>query len=243
MHNSDVSISRHAGEDIAVSQYHSTMVDVVTVNVGVPSLLGVRQGAKVYSAIAKHPVVTGTTLWLSLFNLAGDGQADLSVHGGPDKAVYCYPSEHLGAWEADLGETLGPAPFGENLSTQGVLEGDVFIGDRWRWDQAVLEVCQPRWPCFKLALYRRRADIQNRMRESGRTGWYLRVIEPGEVTVGSPIQVIERDPARLSVADADRAMADRHLNNPDVIERLSNHPSLAAEWRVPLQERLGHVAR
>ena len=215
------------------------MIDVLSVNVGVPAPLGHRQGVKVYSAIGKRPVATGTTMWLSLFNLAGDGQADLSVHGGADKAVYCYPSEHLAPWEEELGEELGPAPFGENLSTAGVLEGDVCIGDRWRWDQAVIEVCQPRWPCFKLALYRQRADIQIRMRANGRTGWYLRVVEPGEVTVGSTIEVIEADPAKLSIYDAHRAMSDRHLSERDLIERLAQHESLASEWRTPLNERLG----
>ena len=216
------------------------MLETVAVNVGVPRLLGQRQGAKVYSGIAKSPVANGTCLWLSLVNLAGDGQADLSVHGGPDKALYSYPSEHIPHWETDLGETLGEAPFGENLSTRGALENDVCIGDRWRWDQAVLEVCQPRWPCFKLALYRGRSDIQAKMRASGFTGWYLRVIEPGEVKVGSRLEVIERDIAGLSVADAHQAMGDRHLTNRDLIERLANHVPLADEWRIPLKERLGN---
>jgi MOSC domain-containing protein YiiM len=215
------------------------VIEVVTVNVGVPRLLGQRQGSNVYSAIAKRPMAHGAVLWLSLGNLSGDAQADLSVHGGADKAVYVYPSEHLPVWEAELGGPLGAAPFGENLSTRGVSESDVHIGDRWRWDDATLEICQPRWPCFKLALYRGRADIQARMRTSGRTGWYLRVIEPGEVTVGSPIEVIERDPASLSVADAHLAMSDRHLGNRRLIERLAKHESLAAQWRDPLKQRLG----
>ena len=79
-------------------------------------------------------------LWLSLHNLVGEGQADLSVHVGPDKAVSAYPGEHLPLWEEELGETLGPAAFGENLSTRGATEADICIGDRWRWDGAVLEV-------------------------------------------------------------------------------------------------------
>ncbi|NNN00358.1 MAG: MOSC domain-containing protein [Acidimicrobiaceae bacterium] len=215
------------------------MIEIVAVNVGVPRLLGQHQGTKVYSGIVKSPLPNGTSLWLSLFNLAGDGQADLSVHGGPDKAVYSYPSEHIPQWESDLGETLGEAPFGENLSTRGALENDVCIGDRWRWDQAVLQVCQPRWPCFKLALYRGRSDIQTKMRFSGYTGWYLRVLEPGEVKVGSQLEVIERDPAGLSIADAHQAMADRQLTNRNLIERLAKHVSLADEWRIPLRERLG----
>lgn len=214
------------------------VIGVAVVNVGAPALLAEAGGERVYSGIAKRPVATGTVLWLSLVNLSGDGQADLSVHGGPDKAVYGYPSEHLPAWEADLGEALGDAPFGENLSTVGTLEHEVRIGDRWRWDDAVLEVCQPRWPCFKLALHRQRADIQGRMRQNGRTGWYLRVLEPGEVTVGSSIEVVETDPRGLSVLDAHEAMGDRHLERRDLVAALAEHPALAAEWRVPLQERL-----
>lgn len=112
------------------------MIDLVAVNVGVPRLLGQQRGENVYSAIAKQAVPAGTVLWLSLINLAGDGQADLSVHGGPDKAVYAYPSEHLPAWEAELGGPLGSAPFGENLSSHGATEADVLIGDQWRWDEA-----------------------------------------------------------------------------------------------------------
>jgi MOSC domain-containing protein YiiM len=102
-----------------------------------------------------------------------------------------------------------------------------------------MEVCQPRWPCYKLALHRQRADIQNRMKATGRTGWYLRVLEPGEVTVGSPIEVVERDPAGLTVADAHVAMADRAVTNRDLIESLAQHDRLAAEWREPLRQRLG----
>jgi MOSC domain-containing protein YiiM len=218
--------------------YCAAVVEVVTVNIGAPKLLGVVQGRNVYSGIAKQPVPAGTVLWLSLVNLAGDGQADLSVHGGPDKAVYAYPSEHLPAWEEELGEVLGPAPFGENLSTRGVVEDEVCIGDRWRWDAAVLEVCQPRWPCFKLALHRGRPDVQNRLRANGRTGWYLRVIEPGEVTVGSSIDVVERDGRSITVNAAHQAMGDRHLDDPDLAEEVANHPRLAAEWSTPLLERL-----
>jgi MOSC domain-containing protein YiiM len=217
-------------------------ISIMTVNVGPPRLLS-RDGAEpVYSGIAKQPIGEGTLLWLSLGNLAGDAQADLSVHGGPDKAVYAYPSEHLAPWSEELDEQLGPAPFGENLSTRGALETDARIGDIWRWDDAVLQISQPRWPCFKLALYRRRRDIQQRMKASGRTGWYLRVLEPGQVRVGSPIDVVARDPAGLTVADAHLAMADRHLSNRARTEGLASHDALADEWRLPLRERLAGSA-
>jgi MOSC domain-containing protein YiiM len=217
------------------------MVDVVQVNVGTPQVLADQGGERVYSAIAKRPVAPGTVLWLSLYNLAGDGQADLTVHGGPDKAVYAYPSEHLGPWAEELGEALGDAAFGENLSTRGELETDVCIGDVWRWGDAVLQVCQPRWPCFKLALHRARADIQQKFRASGRTGWYLRVLEPGEVVVGASIAVVERDPARLTVTDAHLAMSDRHLDDRARVEALAFHDALAEEWSGPLRERLGRA--
>jgi MOSC domain-containing protein YiiM len=215
------------------------MVEVVTVNVGTPMLLADVDGERVYSGIAKQPVPEGTTLWLSEGNLAGDAQADLSVHGGPDKAVYAYPSEHLAAWEADLKQPLGTAPFGENLSTRGLLEAEAGIGDIWRWDDAVLQICQPRWPCFKLALYRRRPDIQSKMRATGRTGWYLRVLRPGEVVVGSEIEIVQRDPEGLTITDAHTAMSDRHLERRDLVAALANHAALSDEWRDPLRERLG----
>ena len=195
-------------------------------------------GDRVWSGIGKRPLPPDTTLFLSLVNLAGDGQADLTVHGGIDKAVYAYPSEHLPAWAAELGEALGDAPFGENLSTIGVTESDVRIGDRWEWGEALLEVCQPRSPCFKLALHRRRADIQQLFRQSGRVGWYLRVLRPGAVSTGSDISVIERDAAGLTVADAHRAMGDRRLEDRTLVEALAAHDRLADEWRLPLVERL-----
>ena len=214
------------------------VVEIVSVNVGVPRVLAEGDGERVYSGIAKQPVPTGTTLWLSLLNLAGDGQADLTVHGGPDKAVYAYPSEHLTEWERELGAALGPAPFGENLSTRGVVEADVAIGDVWQWNDALIQVCQPRWPCYKLALHRQRADIQARMRANGRTGWYFRVLQPGEVVVGAAIDIVQRDPAGLTITDAHLAMSDRHLVDRARVEALANLPALAEQWREPLRERL-----
>ncbi len=97
-------------------------IKVVNVNVGTPQLLHEDDNARIYSGIAKQPVAVGTTLWLSIGNLAGDAQADLTVHGGPNKAVYAYPSEHLATWSTELDEALGASPFGENLSTRGALE-------------------------------------------------------------------------------------------------------------------------
>lgn len=213
------------------------MIGLAVVNVGTPTLLAETRGQKVWSGIRKHPVPPTGTLWLSAVNLAGDGQADLTVHGGVDKAVYAYPSEHLGPWHEELDADLGPAPFGENLSTVGALEHDVRIGDVWSWGEATLEVSQPRWPCFKLALHRGRADIRSRMRSTGRTGWYLRVLEPGEVGAAGPIHV-RQDPAAVTVDDAHRAMSDHKLRDPELVRAVSGHPALAEQWRSPLLDRL-----
>ena len=215
------------------------MIELRAVNVSTPTVLATGGANRVWSAIAKRPVDPGDTLWLSLLNVSGDGQADLTVHGGPDKAVYAYPSEHLAAWSAEFDDEFGPAPFGENLSTAGASESDVRLGDLWSWGDAVLEVCQPRWPCFKLALHRRRRDVQARMRQTGRTGWYLRVREPGEVPAAGPIEVIRQDPVGITVTSAHLAMGDVHLEDRELVETVAAHPALAEQWREPLLDRLG----
>jgi MOSC domain-containing protein YiiM len=215
------------------------MIQLAAVNVGTPALLAEIRGDHVWSGIRKRSVDPKTVLWLSSLNLAGDSQADLEAHGGPDKAVYAYPSEHLEPWARELRQDLGDAPFGENLSTLGVLEGDVRIGDVWQWGSASLQVTQPRWPCFKLTLYRDRDDIQARLRATGRTGWYLRVLEPGEVPVAGPIRLAAQDQAGISVLDAHLAMLDRRLAS-DRVRAVSDHPALADQWRAPLVRRLQH---
>ena len=149
--------------------------------------------SEVTSSIAKERVPAGP-LSLTELNLEGDDQADRVVHGGVDKAVYAYPSEHLAGWALDLGQPglvdSPTAPFGENISTLGATEDDVCIGDVWRWGTAVLQVAQPRWPCQKLTLHRGTAAVGALMRSTGRTGWYLRVLEPGVVDVAGPITVV-----------------------------------------------------
>ena len=206
-----------------------SIVRVVSVNVGRPRPLGFHRGRPVDSGIVKEPVGEGT-LHLSKTNLEGDGQADLSVHGGPDKALYAYPSEHLGPWSEELGQELGPAAFGENLTTAGVTEDDVYIGDRWAWGDAEVEVCQPRWPCFKLAMRLGRGDIGRRMKESGRTGWYLRVVREGTVSVGADLDVVHRHPAAVSVRAVHEAARAQSMP-PDALEAMLAVDALAENWR------------
>lgn len=203
-------------------------VGLLSVNVSLPEVLGRHRGHDIHSAIAKRPAA-GPVLHLDDLNLEGDRQADLRVHGGPDKAVYAYPSEHLPAWSAELGQVLGPGAFGENLTTAGAVEADVAIGDVWAWGDALLQVAQPRWPCFKLALHRRTGDMQARFRRSDRTGWYLRVLRAGDVPVAGPIRVAERDGAGVSVLDAHRATFPGVP--PEAATRVVSVPALADEWR------------
>lgn len=210
-------------------------LQLVSVNVLIPEYLGQHRGHAIASGIAKRPV-TAASLWLDHLNLEGDGQADLVDHGGPDKAVYAYPSEHLPKWSAELGEELGPAAFGENLSTAGGTEDDVCIGDRWFWGDAVLEVSQPRTPCFKLAMHRGRGDIGRLFRQSGRTGWYLRVLEPGRVPVAGPVTV---EPHPMGATVAVMFEAARPGAAPlEVVQALLSVEPLAMEWKLALAARL-----
>lgn len=213
-------------------------IRLLGVYVGRPAPLG----DGVTSAIAKQRVAAGTWLQLSSLNLDGDDQADRRVHGGPDKAVYAHPSEHLPAWRKDLGQALdGPAPFGENLSTAGATEAQVTVGERWAWGDAVLEVSQPRWPCHKLIRYRATVRAAELLVESGRTGWYLRVLEPGRVPVDGPVEVLVR-PEGPSVLDCLRARTELHDGDPSLADRVVDTPALAEQWRRHLEAGL-HAAR
>ena len=169
------------------------MVGLLSVNAGKPGYLGERRGTMVESGIRKRPVPEGM-IAVSTTNLAGDEQADLHNHGGPEKAVYAYPSEHLPLWGAEFkpDTPFGPGSFGENLSTSGWLESQTFIGDVWQWGDVVLQVCQPRFPCYKLGMATGFPRVVKAMVANGRTGWYLRVLEPGQAPVGGPINLVER---------------------------------------------------
>jgi MOSC domain-containing protein YiiM len=213
------------------------VIEIRSVQVGRPSVLAVTAtGEQVISAIVKAPV-TGATLALSRTNLAGDDQADRTVHGGPDKAVYVYTADHFDGWASELEIAVVAGTFGENVTIAGVDEHDVCIGDRWAWGDALLEVCQPRWPCYKLTIRTRTRDIAHRMKADGRTGWYLRVLEPGTVPVAGPITVVSRDEAGVTVHDAHLAQADRHHDDPVLIARVAAVAALSEEWRRPLVGR------
>jgi MOSC domain-containing protein YiiM len=164
---------------------------VISVNVGLPREVNWK-GRKVLTGIFKEPV-EGPVMVAPL-NLAGDKQADLTVHGGANKAVYGYPAEHYEYWRTELPEVASCwGHFGENLTTEGLREDTLCVGDRLRVGSALLMVTQPRMPCYKLALRFGRDDMIQRFLASGRSGFYFSVLEPGEVRAGSDIEIVSRD--------------------------------------------------
>src|SRR5262249_21239827 len=134
-------------------------------------------------------------------NLAGDAQADLTVHGGEQKAVYCYPAEHYEFWQRELRAELPPGMFGENLTVEGLLEDTVHVGDRFRVGSTELEVTQPRLPCYKLGVRFGSDDMVKRFLASARTGFYLSVVSEGELGAGDAIEKTARDAAAVPVSD------------------------------------------
>ncbi len=175
---------------------------VLSVNVGLPRLVEYK-GEPVATGIYKEPV--GGRVAVGEFNLEGDAQADLSVHGGYYKAVYVYPSEHYEYWHDELPEMDLPfGVFGENLTTTGLIETEVNVGDRLRIGTAEFIVTQPRQPCFKLGIRFGRADIIKRFAKSGRSGFYLAVEKTGELGEGDEIEFISRATDQLSISEVVR---------------------------------------
>jgi len=169
-------------------------------------------------------------LWLGSTNLEGDGQADLRVHGGPDKAVLAYSAGHYPRWnkELDRGD-LPSGAFGENFTLEGLAEANVCVGDVFDVGEARVQVSQPRGPCWKLARRWRLADLPARVLKSGRTGWYLRVLREGEVEAGLPMTLIERPFPEWTIARVNEVAY--RTRDPGDAARLADCASLAAGWR------------
>jgi MOSC domain-containing protein YiiM len=201
---------------------------LISVQVGVPRVV-LREGEEVATGIFKMPV-TERILMRSL-NLDGDRQADLSVHGGRDKAVYAYPSEHYAFWKRELpGVELPWGSFGENLTTEGLLEANVHLGDRFQIGTAEVVVTQPRLPCFKLNLKFQRDDMAKRFLASRRTGFYFRVLREGEIGAGDEIVRVHEDENHVSIADGMKI----YLGDPDAAElreRALRVQYLSNSWR------------
>jgi MOSC domain-containing protein YiiM len=194
-----------------------------------------RRGDTVPSAIVKERV-TASYLYVGSLNLAGDDQADRSVHGGIDKAVYLYPREHYVAWQHD-GFDLAPGDVGDNLVAAGALEQQVRIGSTWRWGEALIQVTQPRTPCFKLSLRVGRKDVGPRMVETMRCGWYLRALEPGAAPTDAPLVVEDAANGSATVADTLAVMLDPYGSDPRLVNQVLDDPALAQQSRDVLVAR------
>ncbi len=190
-----------------------------------------------FSAIAKTPVKAAVAVTFE--GLAGDEQGDRRVHGGPDKAIHHYPRDHYADWRSEIGarEVLaGPGAFGENISTQGLTEADICLGDRLRLGTALVEVTQSRQPCWKLNDRFGVADMARRVQDSGRTGWYYRVLAEGTVTAGDSLILVERRHGDWPLTRLTDLLYRRKLERT-LIEQALTLP-LVPRWRELLERRL-----
>jgi MOSC domain-containing protein YiiM len=208
---------------------------VESVNVGEPRPVEVN-GHTVWTAIWKSPVEGRVAL--HGVNLSGDDQADRTVHGGPDKAVYAYGAEDTELWEAELGRSLGPGAFGENLTVRGLPVSGAVIGERWAVGSTLLEVAQPRLPCFKLGLRMGDPRFLKRFAAAGRPGAYLRVIREGDIGAGDEIEVTTRPAHGVTSAVVSQAIT----HEPQLLGAALRAPELPEDLRAWLRRRAAGLA-
>lgn len=214
---------------------------LISVQIGLPQTLG-QDGAPDpmdqpwTTGFFKLPVTD--PVWLGTTNLRGDAQADLRNHGGPEKAVNVYPFEHYSYWQQVLdAPSLSYGSFGENFTTQGLLEAEVCLGDIFEVGGALVQVSQPRQPCWKLARRWRRKDLALKVQESGRTGWYFRVLREGTIEPGSRLILVERPCPEWTVASANDVM-HRRTDDVQAARHLAACQTLAVRWRETLNKRV-----
>jgi MOSC domain-containing protein YiiM len=211
---------------------------LVSVNVGLPRDM-IWRARTVTTAIYKQPVEGRVAL--RKLNLDGDRQADLTVHGGTDKAVYCYPIEHYAYWKKELPDReLAPGIFGENFTTEGLLENSLYIGDRFSVGSAEVVVTQPRLPCYKLGVRFQSEDMVKRFLASGRSGFYLAVTREGEVGADDRISVITRDLNAVPVSEITRLYVAKRYGKEEVtsVRRALLVDALPESWKGYFRERL-----
>jgi len=213
-------------------------VKLISLNVGKPRL-ALYNGATINTSIFKEPV--SGPVHLRKLNLDGDRQADLSVHGGPFKAVYAYPSEHYEFWRQELPGTALPwGKFGENFTSEGLSERELHIGDRLQIGTATIMVRQPRVPCYKLAAKFHRDDILARFLRSGKSGFYFSVELEGIVTAGDSFEFQSREPQAISIAEMNRLYVEEKYNR-NLLEKAIATPALPEDWRDYFNKRLDGI--
>jgi MOSC domain-containing protein YiiM len=214
---------------------------LISVQVGLPQRFednntGVRGEQAWTSGIKKKPV--SGRIRVTKIQLEGDGQADLKHHGGPDKAILAYGESHYPTWREELVQPDFPyGAFGENLTIQGLTEQTVCIGDTYKIGDVVVQVSQPRMPCWKLSRLWNSEDLDNRVKQTGKTGWYLRVLQEGYVEANLVVELVARPFPEWTIARANDLLAKRNRESSDLAE-LARIPLLAGDLRSMLESKL-----
>ncbi|WP_223067413.1 MOSC domain-containing protein [Paenibacillus caui] len=212
-------------------------VRIESLNVGKPQLLK-GHPKEVMSGFGKQG--TEETLFLSQVNLDGDGQADLVHHGGVDKTVCVYCYKHYPYWEQRLGVRMLPGAFGENITLDELTEEDVCIGDVFGWGEAVVQISQPRQPCFKIAAYHQIPELTAYVEQTGYTGFYFRVLQKGKVSKADGLIKLQDDPLGVTVSFANTIMYHRK-EDVTSLRTLLDVPALSDSWRNTLSKRLAKL--
>jgi len=216
---------------------NDNVVEIVSLNVGMPRT-AVHLNKEIFTGIMKLPVQE--PLWLSSVNFAGDAQGDLVHHGGTEKAVCVYANEHYSYWSDVMGKPLAYGAFGENLTTRGMTEAEVCIGDIFKLGEATVQVSQPRQPCYKLAMKHGVPDLPLQVQETGFTGYYFRVLEEGMVSKQEGLTLLSRHPLGVTVAYANRIMHVEKRNAAGIRTVLAVD-ALSVNWRETLSNRLNGI--
>ena len=215
------------------------LIQVVSIQVGMPKSYGAEDADDPMdrpwtSGFVKLPVQR--PVHVGRLGIEGDGQADRKNHGGVDKAVLGYSAEHYPAWQIELERPDFPhGAFGENLTIRGVTEADICVGDIWEVGDVVLQISQPRQPCWKLARRWRLKDLPKRVIQTGRSGWYFRVLQEGKIQAGIPMRLADRIHPDWPIAEASRVMYDRHAD-ASAVAALASLPELAGGWKSSLPQ-------
>ena len=210
---------------------------LLSVNVSQPIAVEIAE-QRYHTGIYK--IAVAGRLWLGRTQLAGDGQGDMENHGGPNRAVYCYSHEHYAHWSDELArDDFEYGQFGENLTTQGLLENQVCVGDAFQVGEAVIQVTQPRVPCYKLANKMGIPGFEKTFLKSNRCGFYARVLDEGSVGAADTISQLEKDPVGMTVAEVNAALyLDRQK---DAAERALQIEALSPGWRQSFEKLLAKV--
>jgi MOSC domain-containing protein YiiM len=216
-------------------------IDIVSINIRGKAETLIADHQSVKTAYRKIPI-EAENIELGMTSFTGDMVQDKKHHGGNDKAICCYNSDHFLKWKTDLGFDLGPAAFGENLTLKGesALESNVYIGDRYQLGEAIVEVSEPRGPCFVIGIRYNYKKFPVHLQQTGFTGYYLRTIKPGLVKISDRLIHLSSHPAKISVMDVNH-IRYHDPKNKEWIQRLVNLKELSTDWHIMFEKKLAKL--